>query len=116
MLPLKQQRAGEAGKGFAVVAQEVRKLSLQTSSAAQEIAQLIESIQEETRLVVLSSESGSKEVGTGITVVNEAGEEFKRIQNAIDEVAQQINDISNQSIQISRNHNPLSKLSVLLIR
>jgi methyl-accepting chemotaxis protein len=95
-------RAGESGKGFAVVAQEVRKLSLQTSLAADEIAQLIEGIQEETKLVVLSTESGTKEVGTGITVVNEAGEEFKRIQSAVEEVAQQINEISSQSIQISR--------------
>ncbi|MEX2461073.1 MAG: HAMP domain-containing methyl-accepting chemotaxis protein [Paenibacillaceae bacterium] len=94
-------RAGEAGKGFAVVAQEVRKLSLQTSLAADEIAQLIESIQEETKEVVLFTESGFKEVGTGITVVNEAGEEFGRIQIAIEEVAQQINDIAYQSTQIT---------------
>lgn len=94
-------RAGEAGKGFAVVAQEVRKLSLKTSDSADEIARLINTIQIETTAVVHSTEAGSKEVTKGIIVVNEAGQAFKHIQEAVKEVAQQIVMISIQSEQIA---------------
>jgi methyl-accepting chemotaxis protein len=95
-------RAGESGKGFAVVAHEVRKLSQKTSDSAADIARLILSIQNETTAVVHSTEAGSKEAGKGIIVMNEAGRAFKRIQEAVKEVAQQIETISIQSEQIAQ--------------
>ena len=80
-------RAGAAGKGFAVVADEVRKLSMQTGAAAEEVAHLVSSIQDETREVVSSTEAGSREVQTGLEVVGVARDTFKRIRDAMDEVA-----------------------------
>ncbi|SEC47550.1 methyl-accepting chemotaxis protein [Paenibacillus sp. GP183] len=104
-------RAGAAGKGFAVVAEEVRKLSLQTSAAAEEVAHLVGSIQEETEELAVSSVAGTKEVGTGITVVNQAGGAFARIQSAIDEVAGQMEQITDQSNEIAMK----SKMAAALI-
>ena len=40
-------RAGDAGRGFAVVADEIRKLSLQTGSATQDIEKILNTIQSE---------------------------------------------------------------------
>ncbi|UJF32739.1 methyl-accepting chemotaxis protein [Paenibacillus hexagrammi] len=98
-------RAGASGKGFAVVADEIRKLSLQTADAAQEVAGLVESIQSETMEVVSSTEAGSREVETGLEVVSEAREAFKRIQAAMDDVARQIEEVTVQSSEIAQKTN-----------
>ena len=94
-------RAGAAGKGFAVVADEVRKLSMQTGEAAEEVAHLVSSIQDETREVVSSTEAGSREVQTGLEVVGVARDTFKRIRDAMDEVARQIEEVAGSSAAIS---------------
>jgi methyl-accepting chemotaxis protein len=87
-------RAGEHGRGFAVVAGEVRKLAEQSGSSANQIIGLIEQIQQGTQLAVEAMNEGTKEVHTGIVVVHEAGEAFHLILQAIDQVADQIRDVS----------------------
>ncbi|MEW9702040.1 methyl-accepting chemotaxis protein [Paenibacillus sp. SI8] len=94
-------RAGGAGKGFAVVADEIRKLSMQTGTAASEVAELVESIQAETQGVIDSTEAGSREVATGLEVVSEARDTFMRIQSAMDELAQQIEEVTGRSAAIA---------------
>lgn len=87
-------RAGDKGRGFAVVADEVRKLAEQSSQSAGQIAQLIGTIQADTRLAVESMETGTREVQAGITVVHHAGETFGQIQSSIAEVSGQIQSVS----------------------
>lgn len=47
-------RAGEYGHGFAALAEEIRKLSDSTNDSATEIAQLIDTIREENRIILSS--------------------------------------------------------------
>ncbi|GAX91184.1 methyl-accepting chemotaxis protein [Effusibacillus lacus] len=94
-------RAGEHGRGFAVVADEVRKLAEQSAQSAQQIADLITSIQGETNNAVQTMETATKEVADGIKVVTTAGESFKEIQRFVNEVASQIEEVSASSQQMS---------------
>lgn len=94
-------RAGEHGRGFAVVADEVRKLAEQSSGSAGQITGLIVNIQEETKRVVDSIENGTQEVAAGIGGVNAAGESFERIQRFVEQVAEQIKEVSATSLQLA---------------
>ena len=59
-------RAGEQGRGFAVVADEVRKLAECTTTATKEIAQMIRTVQGETKAAVTAMEAGTRQVEEGV--------------------------------------------------
>jgi methyl-accepting chemotaxis protein len=73
-------RAGDAGKGFAVVASEVRTLAQRSSEAAKDISALIS--------------SSNSEVGEGVKLVRQAGDQLSQILAASQKVAATIADIS----------------------
>ena len=76
-------RAGEHGKGFAVVADEVRKLAEGSALAASKIAELIRVIQNDTTKAVERMEQGTLDVQSGKSVVDEAGNSFSTIVQAV---------------------------------
>ncbi|MGD8191297.1 methyl-accepting chemotaxis protein [Brevibacillus ginsengisoli] len=94
-------RAGEHGRGFAVVADEVRKLAEQSSQSAQKISHLITSIQVETTKAVDAMATSTKEVTSGIDIVNNAGESFQLIQDYVNQVAQRIAEVSDSARALS---------------
>ncbi|MCB0996858.1 MAG: CZB domain-containing protein [Acidimicrobiales bacterium] len=63
-------RAGDAGRGFSVVAQEVKALSEQTKSAAEDITSAVERIGEQSRLVAASMDSSTELCGEISQVVD----------------------------------------------
>lgn len=93
-------RAGEHGRGFSVVADEVRKLAEQSSQSAQQIANLVATIQSETSTAIQTMETGKKEVTEGIEIVKAAGQIFAEIQQTIQEVANQVEGVSIASNQM----------------
>ena len=87
-------RAGETGRGFAVVADEVRKLAERTSSATQEIATMINAIQESTAGAVASMGSGVRSVGRSVEQAQRAGGAILQIQSRSRMVADAVAGIS----------------------
>ena len=72
-------RAGEQGRGFAVVADEVRKLSERTGASAQEISQMISSIQAETENAVQRMNNVAREMTGGVDLVQNVGTSLEKI-------------------------------------
>src|SRR5205085_10849113 len=86
-------RAGEQGRGFAVVADEVRKLAERTTTATKEIAQMIKSIQDETKVAVTAMEEGTKQVEDGVKTTSQAGDALKEIIQMSEQVGEMITHI-----------------------
>ena len=87
-------RAGEHGKGFAIVADEVRKLAEQSSQSANQITELITSMQEETKNTVHSMDFARKEVTEGMDIVHLAGGSFRIIGQSVSDMTTQMEEIS----------------------
>lgn len=94
-------RAGEQGQGFAVVAHEVRKLAEQSNKSTEQISEIIRLIQQDTENTLHTMNAASDEVSRGLSVVNHAGETFKKIESAVSRVALQVEEIAGELLRIA---------------
>ena len=94
-------RAGEHGRGFAVVAEEIRKLAEDSQEAAQHIAELIGTIQAETKKAVDAMHHGNKGVRQGSEVVKEAMSEFSQVGGMIDNMVEQMAKVAKHIEKVS---------------
>lgn len=94
-------RAGEQGRGFAVVADEVRKLAERTTIATKEIAQMIMTVQQETKLAVKAMEEGTRHVGEGVNTTNQAGEALAEIIHTSEQVGTMVLHIATAATEQS---------------
>lgn len=65
-------KAGEHGKGFAVVAQEVKDLSRQSKDATAHVRRILSDIGKAITAATMATELGTKAVGAGEEVANQA--------------------------------------------
>lgn len=98
-------RAGEHGRGFAVVAEEIRKLAENSQDAAQHIAELIGTIQEETKKAVEAMHNGNKGVRQGTDVVKDAMGEFSQVTGMVDSMVEQMAQVADHIRQVSAESN-----------
>ncbi|MFA7552640.1 MAG: methyl-accepting chemotaxis protein [Spongiibacteraceae bacterium] len=91
---IESARAGEHGRGFAVVADQVRQLSQNTSSSAEEINQTVGSLQAEVSAIVSTMQAQAKcmhntreEISRGISELEQLSHAIERILNTNDQIA-----------------------------
>lgn len=96
-------RAGEHGRGFAVVADEVRKLAEDSQNAAKNITELIVQIQSDTASAVSAMVSGSEQVKVGLNVVENAGDAFVTIAHFVENITDQISNVSSATQEMADN-------------
>lgn len=98
-------RAGEHGRGFAVVAEEIRKLAENSQDAAQHIAELIGTIQDETKKAVEAMHHGNEGVRQGADVVKDAMGEFSQVTGMVDSMVEQMAQVADHIHQVSAESN-----------
>ncbi|MEX2334201.1 MAG: methyl-accepting chemotaxis protein [Pseudohongiella sp.] len=111
-------RAGEQGRGFAVVADEVRLLAQRTSSSTQEIADMVNKIQQGTQDAVSHMNVGVEQVNSGVLLAGQAGEAIVEIREGASRVVSVVNQISsalreqdNASQDVARNVERIAHMS-----
>ncbi|NLY80724.1 MAG: HAMP domain-containing protein, partial [Lysinibacillus sp.] len=94
-------RAGEHGKGFAVVADEVRKLAEESNRSAGQIVTLTNEIRQDTKNVEMAVQESLDNVHKGVGIIDDVGNSFNTIVEAIVKVKAQLEDVSAVTEQIS---------------
>ncbi len=87
-------RAGEYGKGFAVVADEVRKLAESTSTAAEQITDLVGEIESESERVVGTMKETAQDITGGREDLSTISLSLEEIVQMISTAAEKVKNIS----------------------
>jgi methyl-accepting chemotaxis protein len=104
-------RAGEQGRGFAVVADEVRTLAQRTSRAADDIRQMVEGLQGETRNAVSFMENGVEDVDKSLRFAEDASTENVHLHEAVDTMFNVIQQLSVSSRNYGRTIHQVDRAS-----
>lgn len=95
-------RAGEAGRGFAVVAGEIRKLADAAAQSSNQIAEIIETIQSQTKQAVESMARGADQVSHGVERSQQASASFGMIEVAITDVVKKVHELEDKVVEVSQ--------------
>ena len=92
-------QAGEHGKGFAVVADEIKDLAERAGASTKEIADLIKTIQAESRNAIQAVERGAHNVDRGVEVSNEAERALKKILDSSQKSTSMVRAIARATVE-----------------
>lgn len=111
-------RAGEHGRGFAVVADEIRKLAEESSKAAGEIKNIVDSIQHESSNTVTIMQEVKTRSNDQNIAVQKVEESFNSIftaitsiQSVIDSVSKDIEVLDSSKIEILDSISSIASIS-----
>ncbi len=86
-------RAGEAGRGFAVVAEQIGKLALSSSTAADDISRLTAEIKNTVETAVSQMGESVSEVQKNVEIVSDASATFESLYEKVDETSRRVEDM-----------------------
>jgi methyl-accepting chemotaxis protein len=92
-------QAGEHGKGFAVVADEIKDLAERAGASTKEIADLIKTIQLESKNAINAVERGAHNVDRGVEVSNEAERALKKILESSQKSTNMVRAIARATVE-----------------
>ena len=98
-------RAGENGKGFAVVADEIRQLSEQSRQSAEKIAEIVNSLLENSNTSVHTMNDVAGNIQMQDEKLLETGSMFKSLNGEIKDVTNAIEHISEQTAALDEHKN-----------
>ncbi len=101
---IEASRAGEQGRGFLVISDEIKRLADKSAEATKQIGGVIKSIQNEANEVTASLEEETKTVEVQSKLVQDTGESFHAIQEAIGQsksVVTEITSLSNNQFEMT---------------
>ena len=99
-------RAGEAGRGFAVVAEEIRNLSEESASSAQEIEAIVKELVGNVEVSVNKMQEVTNNVQKQQNCLNETREAFENLNKEVS----QVEDVTNQIGKQTKILNSLKKI------
>lgn len=111
-------RAGEHGKGFAVVADEVRKLAVESNTAASEIVDIIGFMNDQTNNVIQAISTSVNMTKEGKKYTDHVSDTFEVFRNSNEDIENKIVEIRNSASEIvarvaniNENMNEIEKVS-----
>lgn len=105
-------RAGEAGRGFSVVANEIRTLAESSKKTTEDIAVLIQEIEQRTQNVIDLMQN-TKRLEENIRVVYTAGDTFMDIVREVKQISTGVDQI-NQTLQATSKDSEL--INAMLVK
>ncbi len=96
-------RAGEAGRGFSVVADEIRELAEESSQATENIANLINDIQNRVDETIKQMNQAEDAVDESVGAIKSTENSFGEINNAAQDLKQLIDNISQAADKMAAN-------------
>lgn len=92
-------QAGEHGKGFAVVADEIKDLAERAGASTKEIADLIKTIQAESKNAISAVERAGQNVDRGVEVSNHAEDALKKILDSSQKSTNMVRAIARATVE-----------------
>jgi len=87
-------RAGDAGMGFAVVANEVKTLAQESQGSAENIGQIISSLQHQSERVAEAMDQVTTEVAKGSGAITDTIEFFHTIASQVGDISQSMSEVA----------------------